>query len=202
MIKKNQSIIKKQLYGEIIKNYNFSEQPLADLFFEDCLFDSCKFSGVKLENCRFIDCTFCNCDLSLVVVKNARFDNVEFNECKIVGVNWYELGENRIMGNQLIFHKCILNSSSFSGLEMQQSKLMDCKLYDVDFTDTNCEGSDFSYSDCLNARFHKTNLSACNFCFASNYNINLYTNIVDRTKFSSDEALNLLASSGLIVSDD
>jgi len=198
----NELEIKKQLYGEIITNANFAKQHLPDLVVEDCLFEFCDFSAAELDNCRFIDCTFRNCNLSLIIVKNARFDNVEFIECKIVGVNWYELGENRIMGNQLIFDKCILTSSSFSGLQMRQSKLVECKLHDVDFANANCEGSDFSYSDCLEALFHNTNISKCNFCYAVNYNINLYTNVVNKAKFSGDEALNLLTSSGLIISDE
>lgn len=197
------TILQKQsIYGEVITNLDLSQQSLADLQFEECLFEKVNFTNANLNDCRFIDCTFRHCNLSVAVVKNSRFDTVEFIECKLVGINWYELDEKSLLGNSFIFDKCILTDSSFAGLTIRETKFCECKLTEVDFTGADCTNTDFSYADCSETIFHHTILTGCNFSYAINYNINIYSNTVKSAIFSSPDAVNLLISSGIMIEEN
>lgn len=195
----NQMRQKQSMYGEVIQNIDLSQQSLSNLQFEECLFEKVNLSNANLDNCCFVDCTFRNCNLSLAIIKNSRFDTIEFIECKLVGIHWYELDQKGLLGNSFTFDKCILTNSSFSGLTIHETKFIECKLTEVDFTDTDCTNSDFSYADCTQTVFHHTNLSECNFSYAINYNINIYSNTIKSAIFSSPDAINLLIASGIIV---
>lgn len=163
--------------------------------FRDCSFVRCNLSDASLVRCRFSDCKFVDCNLSLTKVTSTGFSGVTFTDCKTVGINWTDAywSSIRVPGS-LSFVRCILNDSTFFGLDLRELKLIDCRAIDVDFTGANCEDADFSHSDLRDSVFRQSKLARANFSEASNYSINISNNDIKRAKFTLPDAMSLLYS--------
>ncbi|WP_281662138.1 MULTISPECIES: pentapeptide repeat-containing protein [Halomonadaceae] len=88
----------------------------------------------------------------------------------------------------------VLNDSSFYGLSLQDLVLEECKAHNVDFREGDFSNSNFTYSDLSGCFFVNTNLTGADFSEASDYNIDIYRNIIKKAKFSRFEAVRLLDS--------
>ncbi len=187
---------------EKLQNINLIEEELHSKKFYDCVFEKCNFSESSLAQCRFHDCEFINCNLSAIKISGTAFNNVAFKECKVVGVNWTSAAWPRVQLNSgLKFDKCILNGSSFFGLNLREVEMIECKVQDTDFTEADCEDGDFSYSDLENSTFRNTNLTRANFTESSHYNIDIFSNTISRAKFNMPEAVILLYSLDIELSE-
>lgn len=96
------------------------------------------------------------------------------------------------LSNTLKFHRCIINDSSFLGLFLKEIVILESKAHDVDFRGTDCHQADFSYTDFKGSLFVNTNLTEANFEEAINYNINVFSNVIKKAKFTLPDAINLL----------
>lgn len=180
---------------ETFEELDLAETTLEDRRFRDCRFVRCNLSDALLARCRFSDCEFIECNLSLMKVSSTGFANVCFTDCKMVGINWTNAYWSSIrVAGALSFLRCVVNDSTFFGLDLRELKLLDCRSIDVDFTAANCEDADFSHTDLRDSVFRKTRLARANFVEAKNYQINIYNNDVKRAKFSLPEAISLLDS--------
>lgn len=172
---------------------DFSAKELSRKEFEDCEFSECNFSNTVFKNCKFIDCTFNKCNLSNMKVPYSRFSNIDFNECKIIGVDWTRATWSGLaLAAPLKFKQCLLNDSSFFGLSLTEIIIEACKAHDVDFREGDFSDSNFTYTDFTNSLFHNTTLSAADFAEATDYDINIYHNVIKGAKFSAQEAVRLL----------
>ena len=77
-------------------------------------------------------------------------------------------------------------------LKLRNLSIIECEIYEVDFTECDLYGTDFTKSDLNGSRFQNTNLENCNFSDAINYNINPNENKIKGSKFSIPDVLNLL----------
>lgn len=184
-----------EYYSQHFTNLEVSGQEISAKEFEDCQFKECNFSETQFRNCKFIDCTFIKCNLSNAKVAYSRFSNVDFDECKVIGVDWTRASWSDLaLASPLKFTQCILNDSSFFALKLPEIILEGCKAHDVDFREGNFYEGNFSYTDFSNSLFQNTNLQAVDFTEAANYDIDIYQNVIKGAKFSSFEAVRLLAS--------
>jgi uncharacterized protein YjbI with pentapeptide repeats len=184
-----------EYYAKRFVSLDLSNRPLAAKEFEDCEFRSCDFSGATLSKCKFIDCRFVACNLSLVKVTASKFREVTLDECKAVGINWTMASWQKLTtSSPLKFRKCILNDSSFFGLNLDEFVIEDCKARDVDFREANLNRARCCYTDFSNSLFGKTNLAGADFTEAVNYDIDVFSNPIKGAKFSRFEALRLLDS--------
>jgi len=189
-------------YAQTFTREDFAGTELDTLGFEECRFSECNFSAASFLNCKFTDCTFSNCNLSVVTVKGTRFNAVEFEECKLVGIDWTRAAwPNLQLSSPLSFIRCLVNDSVFFGLHLSELKLVACKAHDVDFRDGNFADADFSGTDFSYSQFHSTNLSRANFTDAVNYAIDLRINILKGARFSRMEAVALLESLDIELGD-
>jgi len=181
---------------------DLSNKALIAKEFEDCNFRDCDFSGAILDKSKFVDCHFEKCNLSLIKISQSKLTDVMFEECKMVGVDWTRATWSSFKLNASIkFYKCILNDSSFFGLDMAEIVIEESKAHDVDFREGNFSDANFSYSDFSNALFNNTNLTSVNFVEAINYNIDVYINNISKAKFTRYEATRLLDSLGVELVD-
>ncbi len=181
---------------------DLSGHHLIEKEFDGCFFDGCHFSDVIFEQCKFYECRFVNCNLSLASVKGCSFYDTSFEECKVVGVNWTKAAWPRIkLNSPLNFTKCILNNSSFFGLGLKEISMIECKVKEVDFRESDCTEANFTYSDFENSLFNKTNLTQADFREAVNYQIDIFFNNIKKAKFSLPEAMSLLASLDIELTD-
>lgn len=181
--------------GERFKRLDLIDGELRDKSFYDCEFANCNFSESRLINCKFDDCRFIECNLSTARVKGSVFREVKFKLCKLVGIDWASARWPSVALTGLVeFDECILNSSSFFGLYLQELKLEACQAHDVNFTEADCEYASFLQTDFLNSTFHHTKLIKADFTDATNYQIDIATNKITGAKFSLPEAISLLSS--------
>ena len=163
--------------------------------FESCEFSQCDFSQARLTGCKFIDCRFTGCNLSLVDVANAHFRGVEFAGCKLVGVNWTKASWPRlILAPPLQFRECVIDESSFFGLQLEEVAIEACKAREVDFREANFSGAKFACSDLTNSLFGRTSLRGADFTEAVGYRIDIFDNDIKNARFSRNEAIRLLDS--------
>lgn len=163
------------------------------VIFENCAFDNSNFSEVRFYKCKFVDCEFTNTNLSNIKVDYSKFLDVKFTACKLVGVDWTKADWPRFnFTSPLKFTQCILNDTSFFGLNLAELQLEHCKVHDVDFRNGNFSKANFTYSDFTNSLFMKTNLKETDFSEAVNYNIDIFNNEITAARFSRHEAVRLL----------
>jgi len=181
---------------------NLSGKEVYSKEFDSCTFKECDFTNALLNQCKFIDCHFVKCNLSVVSIKGSKFLEVDFDDCKVIGVDWTKACWPSLeLSSSIKFHKCIVNDSSFSGLSMSELVLEECKAHDVDFRGGNFSEGNFTYTDLSNSLFGKTNLTGANFAEAINFTIDVYKNEIKRAKFCRYEAMSLLEGLGVELMD-
>ena len=77
--------------------------------------------------------------------------------------------------------------------------MVKCEAKEIDFIETDLSDGDFKNTDFEKSLFFKANLTDADFRGASNYSIDIKTNILKRTRFSLPEALSLLESLDIII---
>jgi fluoroquinolone resistance protein len=184
-----------EYFSKNFREIDFSNQEITSREFEECHFTECNFSDAIFKDCKLIDCTFAKCNFSNVKLAHSRFVGVNFDECKVIGVDWTRATwSNFSLPAPLKFSQCIINDSSFMGLDLAEIVIEHCKAHDVDFRDGTFIEANFTYTDFSNSLFSNSNLSSVDFSEASNYDIDIHSNIIKGAKFSSHEAVRLLNS--------
>ncbi|MGL6257765.1 pentapeptide repeat-containing protein [Vibrio sp. WXL210] len=197
MISDNQDYFEQQFAGQ-----ELSEQTFRNIEFEDCQFTDCDFSTSEFTNCKFLNCDFSRCNLSLVKLTNSSLFGLNFYDCKLIGVDWTRAAwATYHVDFELAFTRCILNDSSFFGLTLQELKLEECKLHDVDFREGDFAQSLMTYCDFSHSQFMRTNLGSVDFSDSYSFTINVLENNVREAKFTRYEALSLLEGLGIELVD-
>jgi fluoroquinolone resistance protein len=130
------------------------------------------------------------CNLSLIKIPQSHF-----MESKLLGVDWtVAYWPSSHLDSELKFSRCILNDSSFFGLTLNELKLNQCKLHEVNLRGGYFSNSSMTYYDFTNSLFMHTNLQNVDFSQSSNFNINVLENKISKAKFPQYEALSLLSS--------
>jgi uncharacterized protein YjbI with pentapeptide repeats len=169
--------------------------------FRECRFVRCCFSESVLRACVFDECVFVECDLSLVKLPHSVFSSTRFEGSKIIGVNWTEARWPRLrLLVPLRFEKCVINHSTFLGLNLKGVRFTECTAKDVDFRETDLSEADFSGTDLTGAQFGSTNLTGANLRGARNYMIVPAGNTLKGARFSLPEAMSLLSGLDIEIS--
>ena len=169
--------------------------------FSDCNFDRCTFVQCVFYRCLFIQCKFSVCDLSGVQVPNSRFIDVSFKGSKLTGIDWTQVGESAIskLLVSLDCDECVLNYSSFFGMDLTGRSITRCTAHETDFRDADLSGAVLTGTDFARALFHNTTLRNADLTGATNYAIDPTTNIVAKARFSLLEALSLLRGFEVVI---
>lgn len=182
-------MIQLQEEGKAYKSEDFSKKVLDNSTFTHCTFNHCNFSECFLRNSKFCFCTFVDCNLSLIKIEGTRLQEVQFQECKIVGVEFFKCEK---LFFSVCFKNCLLHYCNFSDLPMKNGRFHGSKLKENHFTNTCLIGADFSGVDLTGTIFHNCDLSKADFSTAVHYNIDPQTNKIKHAKFSLPEAIGLL----------
>jgi len=192
----------KEFYNQVFNDEACSELSLIDIVFDSCEFITCDFSNAIFRNCEFIDCSFVKCNLNSILLNNSKFSDVVFSECKMLGVDWTKAyWRDLALGSALKFNECMINSSSFYGLNQTEITIKGCRAHDVDFREADFSKANFKDSDLSNSIFSNTNLTSAKFAGAINYDININRNKVEKAEFSRHEAVRLLDTLGINLVD-
>ena len=174
---------------------------IAAAEFQECRFVRCSLSESVLRACVFDECVFVECDLSLVKLPHSVFSSTRFEDSKIIGVNWTEARWPRLrLLVPVRFEKCIINHSTFLGLDLKGVRFTECTAKDVDFREADLSKADFSGTDLTGAQFGRTNLTGANLESARNYRIVPAENTLKGARFSLPEAMSLLSGLDIEIS--
>jgi fluoroquinolone resistance protein len=172
--------------------------------FQGCGFVKCVFNENTFRSCAFHECIFKACDLSLAKLPGCSFKAVKFVDCQLIGLDWTETtwAGGRVIFKPADFTGCVLNYSTFMGLDLKGAVLRKCIAREVSFeeadlTRADCRGTDFSGS-----RFNHTNLTETDFTGALNYAVSPVDNTLKKTKFSLPEAMSLLHEMDIVLTDE
>lgn len=172
--------------------------------FISCSFRGCNLREVVFEDCSFEDCDFRDCDLSLSSFPRSRFEECRFEKCKLVGVNWSlcDQQEGRLLKKKMFdFSDCLLNHGAFPMMDLSKSSLRGSVAQNLNLEETNLSGADLCFCDLEGARFIHTNLKGADLRGASSYNIPVFLNTLEKTRFSLPEAAALLNGLDILLED-
>lgn len=187
----------KQKFSKLVER----GQRFSSIEFEGCVFDGCVFAQCTFYRCSFSGCRFDDCDLSVLQVPNCRFVEASFKASKLIGIDWTKAGDQTEskLPLTIAFNDCVLNFSSFFGLQLKGVALTRCTARDVDFADADLSEADCRGTDFTESKFLHTNLTKADLREATGYAINPTANTIKKAKFSLPEALTLLAGFDIVV---
>jgi fluoroquinolone resistance protein len=171
--------------------------------FDTCTFTKCSFHETAFHACKFQHCTFLDCDLSLVNFTDSSFLEVVFKKTNLISIDWTKtsLSKKNYL-KQVDFFECVLNYSTFVGISLKNTSFTHCIAHEVDFSDADLTKTDCKYTDFMNSRFANTNLNEADFSGAINYLIAVTNNNIKKARFSMPEALSLLSTLDIVLTDN
>jgi fluoroquinolone resistance protein len=187
---------------QVFKNNSMNQQMVDKVEFVHCTFKNSQFKESKWSMCIFKDCIFQKCDFHLSQFTRSSFLSVRFEDCQLVGINWSDSTlQKKSFLKTVEFHNSVLNYSTFTAAFLQKTAIKNCIAQNVDFSEADlsnasCIGSDFS-----GTRFENSNLTGADFRGARNYTIPVLRNQITKARFSLPEALSLLSTLDLEISD-
>lgn len=196
------SYTQKEYNSQELRGINVRNGEISLIEFNACIFVKCSFRETVFRDCKFRDCVFRGCDLSLVNLKGSLFTGTLFDDSQVIGVNWVETSwEKSKFLTPVDFLSCTINHSTFMGLNLKKIKMTKCTARDVDFAEANLTQANCASTDFTNSRFLHTNLTEADFTGATNYSIAANLNTLKKTKFSLPEAMSLLYSLDIILTE-
>lgn len=168
---------------------DFSGTSLAEHSFNHCIFQNCNFTECVLWNAKFVGCTFKACNLSLIKTDGCKLQDAYFEDCKIVGVEFFKC-EKRFFSIKV--KNSFLQYCNFADLNMKHTSFQASRLKECYFTNTCLIEADFKDTDLSGTLFHNSDLTKADFCGSKNYEIDVRANKVKKAKFSFPEAMGLL----------
>jgi fluoroquinolone resistance protein len=171
--------------------------------FDECVLDHCILSGSEFNHCRFASCRFTACDLSNIKLTSTRFRGIRFETTKILGVDWTKTDamNDPHANTALSFTDCVLDLSSFFGLNLRGATIERCIAKEADFGEADLRDAVCRRTDFSGARFHGTNLEGADFREALGYVIDARSNKVKGARFSLPEAVSLLRGLDIVIDD-
>ncbi len=152
----------------------------------------------NLSDFSFDECVFIECDFSNSKILNTALKNVEFENCKLMGLQ-FDVCNPFLLGFRFI--DCQLNLASFYQLKIKGTFFKACILHEVDFTETDLTNSKFDNCDFSGAMFGNSNLEKVDFRTSINFTIDPETNRIKGAKFSKSEITGLLNKYDIVIED-
>jgi len=198
----NLSQERKEYAAQEFKGLNHKGEVIRSKEFESCTFLKCSFRESLFQYCTFRDCIFRASDLSLVRFEGCAFVNCQFESCELIGINWTEAAWPKAWLREPVhFVECALNHSIFIGMSLRGVGMTRCVARNVDFEECDMTKADCRFTDFTESRFLHTNLTQADFTGARNYAIAAHANTLKRTKFSLPEAMALLYSLDIVLTE-
>lgn len=171
------------------ENTDFVQVPLEKGEYENCTFKNCNFEFLNLSGFSFQGCEFIECNLSMTKLAGTAFRDVLFKESKMLGLQFNNCNG---FGLSFRFDGCILNNSVFYQTTIKKTSFNNCRLVEVDFTESDLSNSIFYGCDLSGAIFDNTNLEKADLRTSVNYMIDPSLNRLKKAKFSLSEVYGLL----------
>lgn len=173
--------------------YSASDK-VADMSFDNCTFRDCSFDTCTFERCVFHDCTFISCGFICNTAVNTDMRFCSFRRCMLLAMSFMSFVNDEYIRQPVTsleecrISNCLFNDMSFprydfGGNQFSRCEFTECDLREAVFAGCSLGGSSFSNSDLRKADFRR----------AEGYVIDIFNNKLRGARFSTPEALDLLA---------
>lgn len=186
-----------QFVGETFEGLKLAGGRVSRNDFEECRFVSCDLGEAYLDRCRFTDCEFRSSELSLLRPGASSFRDVRFLDCRAMGIDWTQA--ETALGFRALFERCILDSSSFAQLPLDELRVLECRAKDANFVGADLTRADFRGTNLMGSRFAHANLSEADLSNAREVMLDPATTTLQRTKLSLDDSIRVLRAMGIVV---
>ena len=163
--------------------------------FERCTFRRCKLPESRWIRARLEDCVFETCDLSRMMPRTMELHGVTFQDTRLSGVEFVELGLLPIV----TFNGCDLRYASFTNLRLRATAFVKCTMREVNFVDVDLTKADFTDTDLTGGTFQRCVLHECNLTRATSVFVDPQQNRVKGLRVSLEAAVTLAQSFGIVV---
>lgn len=177
------------IQNQEFKAVDFNESLLQAGDYESCTFTNCLFTSTLLAKINFINCHFESCDWSMAQLVQVAFREVEFVNNKFVGTSFEAVNPFLLL---MKFKACHFQLSSFVGLAMPETKFENCRLQEVDFSESDLTKSQIIESDLSGCIFKNTILEAADLQSAFHFSIDPSQNKIKGARFSASNLSGLL----------
>lgn len=200
MIINTKTTLQEENYYEdvTISKIHLEGEPLRDISFHDCRFENCSFTDVDLSGSTFRDCRFINCQWSTVILFNTILGNTEFDQCKLMGLNFTDCNHFSFSPD---FFNTLLDNSVFYNLDMSQRKFRECQIKNCDFTEVDLREADFRKSQFRDTLFQQCKMEKSTFVDAQGYTIDPISNKIGGARFSQPDVMSFLAYLGIEIEE-
>ena len=185
----------KSFTGREIKGLNYRAETMSGYYFEECTFDDCVFDAAAFENCTFRSCVFIRCAFVTPAVRNTDMRFCDFKKCRLIGVSFMNFVNDEHIRKpvnsieECRMSYCLFHDMSFPGYDFSSNEFSKCE-----FTECRLRGAVFRGCSLGGTSFSNTDLREADFRRADGYVIDIFNDKLRGAKFSSPEALDLLAA--------
>ena len=163
-------------------------------------FVRCTFTHVVLpesdwSDTRVEDCRFEGCDLTRLRMIGTAMRGAEFVNCRLTGVDWSQLRPNPT----LAFDECNLQYSSFVKMNLTGTRFTRSRLTDVNFLEARLVETAFPGSDLTGCRFEDCDARGADFSSARGVAIDPARNRLTGARVALDAAVLIVEAFGLRV---
>ncbi len=184
-----------QFEGAEFSGLDLRQTPLSGKAFRGCTFTHVVLQDSLLCGVKFSDCSFVDSDLANVRPKGMKAQGVKFIRCKLVGVEWTELGDFP----QIEFEECQLRYSAFVAIDLKKTPFIKCQAAETSFVRVDLTETDFSGTDLTGARFEECQLRKADFRDANGAFLDPRINRVKDTAVSVETAALMAIALGFRV---
>lgn len=170
-----------EIYSETFSKKDYTQNPLPQGEYENCIFENCNFSETSLSGSIFLECTFEGCNLSLAKLGNTAFRDVQFRDCKMLGLRFDQCNPFLF---QITADNCNCNNASFYGTKLAKTTFRNTTFHEADFSGCDLTSAIFDRCDFLNATFDNTTLEKADLRTALNISLDPENNRIRKAKFS------------------
>jgi uncharacterized protein YjbI with pentapeptide repeats len=182
---------------ETLQGGELAGTDLADKELVRCTVKGAKLGQTRWHGARLEDCTFETCDLSRVSPRGMVARGVTFVDCKLMGVEWADLGSFPA----LAFRGCDLRYASFVSLGLRKLAFTRCDLRDAQFVEADLLEAAFTDCQLGGARFERCDLRKASFAGAVELTLEAAGNKLAGARIPVETAVRMAESLGLKVID-
>jgi uncharacterized protein YjbI with pentapeptide repeats len=148
---------------EILQGGDLSGADLADKELVRCTIKGARLAQSRWHGARLEECTFEACDLSRMSPTGLVARGVTFVECKLMGVEWTDLGAFP----EVAYRACDLRYASFVSLALRKLAFERCDLRDAQLVEVDLAQATFDGCKLGGARFERCDLRKASFAGAT-----------------------------------
>lgn len=181
--------------NETFKGLDLRGAALGDKEFYRCVFENCHLQESNWKNSKLEACVFRGCDLTRAQLLHTGVRGVQFEDSKLMGVDWSALSPHPELG----FANCNLRYASFLRVNLCKTSFARCSVREANFQESDLTEAEFGGADLSGSNFRGCTLRHTDFSGTTGVFFEPSKNKVKDTRVPVEMAVMLAQSFGLVV---